>query len=530
MTMTPVTDPNSKVLGAVAISRDVSDLNQAQRQTTERDFELRRLLEHSADAVYGVLPDGTCAFANTACVRLLGYDDLPEVVGKNMHQLAHHTDLSGRPVNEFESPTLSIFRTGVATHGDVGLFWRKDGSCFSGEFSAYPMLKGEQLVGAVVSFFDLAERKRLDAEAREAVTRGDSLLAVLSHELRNPLAALQSATRVLGLPGIELNTAHKAQEVIRRQSNYMARLLDDLLDVVRIARGTLELRLIPHDIRTIGRAAVESIEPLLGNDRARFHVDYAPEPVIVNCDPSRLQQVFFNLLSNAVRRSGSESPIVLTVERTNTEAVVTVSDEGQGIEPTLLSQIFEFFVQREQTLEPHAGGMGIGLGLVKHTVELHHGTVSAESSGAGRGSRFCVRLPLQPARRISSLPPQLEGQPKSIVLIEDQDDSREMLGLLLRAMGHQVTDVSEGVSGVALIARQVPDVAIIDIGLPGMNGYEVARSIRATPSLDHVKLVALTGYGSENDVLQAKESGFDAHITKPADPKALTAILGLSLT
>ena len=306
----------------------------------------------------------------------------------------------------------------------------------------------------------------------------------------------------------------------------MARLLDDLLDVSRITRGGIELRKEDMDLREVIRTAIESLMPMLEDRQAQLITYVSNSALPVRGDGARIQQVIVNLLSNAARYSPPGSPIQVTADVAGDSIVLKVRDQGRGISPAMLSDIFELFVQDEQGLERSTGGLGIGLTLVRQIVELHGGKVQAFSAGLGKGSEFVVTLPRQPHAVLHRMrDAQLNADARRILVVEDQDDAREMLRVLLESMGHVVVEEADGGSAAATIEREHPDVALIDIGLPVMSGYEVARRVRENHLLDDVILVALTGYGRDSDIEAAKEAGFDAHVTKPADFHVLDEIL-----
>jgi CheY-like chemotaxis protein len=305
----------------------------------------------------------------------------------------------------------------------------------------------------------------------------------------------------------------------------MARLLDDLLDVSRITRGKFELRSAPLDLRSAIDGAIESTAPLFEQKGVTLDVALPKEAIPLTGDVARLQQVIVNLLSNAANYSARGSRVELRVMAQGDHVILRVLDRGFGIEREMLSKIFELFVQAEQRIDRPRGGLGVGLSLAKSIVELHGGSIEARSDGPNMGSEFVVRLPLakpisEPAKREHPRAPR-----RRIVLVEDQTDAREMLRMLLESLDHEVLDASDGASGVELIEKVKPDFALIDIGLPTMTGYEVAQRIRERKELQHIMLVALTGYGTANDVSAAHDAGFDAHLVKPADLVRLQQLL-----
>lgn len=378
---------------------------------------------------------------------------------------------------------------------------------------------------------DITERRRAEQLARDGVQKRDQFLAMLSHELRNPLGAVLNATYVLDQLGDdELPGGLKSVcGVIQRQALQVSRLLDDLLDVSRITQGRIPIRREVVDLVRLLDDAVQAVRPQMDSRDHQLVVDVAPAPVFVDGDASRLLQIAENLLANAAKYTPPGGQIRLSLTKEDGEAVLRVADNGKGIPPQMLESIFEMFVQGEDSLDRTQGGMGIGLTLVRTLVKLHGGQVTAHSPGLGQGSEFVVRLPLAAAP--AENPADADGAavqkppPKRLVLVEDKDDSREMLETLLKLDGHQVSAAKDGRQGLEMILSLHPDAAIIDIGLPEMSGYEVAKQVRQELGDGNVCLIALTGYGRAEDREAAYKAGFDAHLVKPLKPSELTQIL-----
>jgi CheY-like chemotaxis protein/two-component sensor histidine kinase len=315
--------------------------------------------------------------------------------------------------------------------------------------------------------------------------------------------------------------------IIGRQARHLTLLLDDLLDVSRLTAGKVALHRQPVDLREVAARALGALDEA---GRTTAHVlSLTGESAVVEGDPTRLEQVLRNLLDNALKYTPAGGRIELSVAREGEAAVLRVRDSGIGIAAELLPRVFELFVQADQSVDRHQGGLGLGLTLVRRLVELHGGAVLAASPGPGQGSEFVVRLP-----RLSDAQPRLEAprvevrspRPRRIVLVEDQEDARDALRLWLEGWGHQVNDAADGKRGLDLIVTTRPDLAVIDVGLPGLDGYEVARAVRAEPGGEAVHLVALTGYGQPEDRRRAREAGFSAFLVKPVDPEALLRVLG----
>jgi PAS domain S-box-containing protein len=376
------------------------------------------------------------------------------------------------------------------------------------------------------------ENARLYEELRDADRRKDEFLALLAHELRNPLAPIRNALQVMRLAGGDPATAERSREMIERQLRQMVRLVDDLMDVSRISRGKLQLRTERVSLASVVNAAVETCRPLLSAKRQDLCVTLPEEEVLVEADPTRLAQVVLNLLNNAAKYTDEGGSIRLAAEQRGAEAVVTVKDTGIGISPQMLPRIFEMFTQVDHTLERSQGGLGIGLTLVKRLVELHGGTVEARSDGLGRGCEFVVRVPLAAAGPQAAPPDESSGGEASttraerrILVVDDNRDAVDSLGMLLKVMGHTVRTAYDGLEAVDAAATFKPELVLLDIGLPRLNGYEAARRIRELADGKGVLLVALTGWGQEEDRRRSKDAGFDHHLVKPVDPAELQRLL-----
>jgi signal transduction histidine kinase/DNA-binding response OmpR family regulator len=380
-------------------------------------------------------------------------------------------------------------------------------------------------------------------ELAEADRRKDEFLAMLAHELRNPLAPILNAVHMLRLSEPRIDPIHRrAVSAMDRQVRHMIRLVDDLLDVSRITNGKIELRKEAVDLDTIVDHAVQTSRPLIEDRNHELSIALPSKPVRISADPTRLTQIIANLLNNAAKYTDPGGSIQLRVEVSGESVFLHVRDNGIGLAPEMLPKIFELFVQSERGADRAQGGLGIGLTLVRRLVEMHGGTITAQSEGVGRGSEFVVRLPLDPSlqedtevtSRTTPLPgseaPPASGEESRslrVLVVEDNDDIRETLKDLLELCGHEVDVAADGASGVERTLALRPDVALIDIGLPGLDGYQVARKLRAElgPNEKRPKLIALTGYGQPGDKQRALEAGFDAHLVKPVDYDDLAHLL-----
>jgi two-component system CheB/CheR fusion protein len=367
-----------------------------------------------------------------------------------------------------------------------------------------------------------AQARALRAEARAK----DEFLAMLGHELRNPLGTLSNAVAVLERLARDETMRHVVA-IIGRQTAHLAHLVDDLLDVARAASGKIELALRPVELRALAGRCVDALAQ--AGRTARHEVLCEGDPVQVHADPARLEQVVNNLLDNALKYTPPGGRITVSIERVDEVALLRVRDTGQGIRTDLLARVFDLFVQEPQSLDRSRGGLGLGLALVKRLVELHDGSVAAWSAGPGQGSEFTVRLP---AAAVAEVPAEAGGAtarrtpPRRVLVVEDSADARQSLRLLLELAGHQVETSEDGPAGLAKVDAFRPEVALIDLGLPGMDGYEVARELRSRPETKAIRLVAVTGYGQADDRRRALAAGFDQHVTKPVDASMLDDLLG----
>ena len=367
-----------------------------------------------------------------------------------------------------------------------------------------------------------AERERAHAQAEANSRAKDEFFAMLGHELRNPLGAITTALHVIDVCGPLDERSGEARAIIRRQVGQLVRLVDDLLDVTRLATGKVSLSLRRIDLAAVARRAVEGVSA-----PGRTVTCRAGAPVWIDADETRIEQILGNLLGNALKFTPAGGRITVTVEVDGPEAVLRVEDDGAGVPPDLLPRIFDLFVQGQTTLHRREAGLGIGLTLVRRLVDLHRGRIEAASEGPGRGSAFTVRLPA--ARPPGDAAAPAPATPRAtvrrrVLIIEDNDDARQMLRHLLDHAGHEVHEAAEGIGGLARAVALRPDAVIVDIGLPGLDGYSIARRLRETGP-PGVLLVAITGYGQDGDRLRSREAGFDAHLTKPVDPQALDALL-----
>ena len=448
---------------------------------------------------------------------------LADAVGRRMRELvpdhdAHWFEIYGRVALTGESVRFQSPAQALGRFYDV---------------YAFRVGSPEQRWVAVL-FTDITERRRAEERLRESDRRKDEYLAMLGHELRNPLGVIRNATELLGHIGTEDPRLQRVYERLDRQTMHMARIIEGLLDVSRIAQGKISLELEVVDVRELVARVLDTWGSAVAAQGLELRTAVDPEPLWITGDPARLVQVLDNVVGNALKFTPAPGTITVAARRAGRHAVVRVRDTGVGIRPERLTSVFEAFEQETQDVARSAGGLGLGLALAKGLVELHHGTIEAHSAGLGAGTELVVRLPLAAAPVEPIVEPPVESAepswrggvpPRRILVVEDNADVAEMLSELLHLSGHEVTVVTSGDEVLDALRRRPVDIVLCDLGIPGMNGYEVARAVRADAALRATPLVALTGYGQPEDRRRTAEAGFDAHLTKPVDLEALGEVL-----
>ncbi len=501
----------------------------------------RTTLASIGDAVIATDTKGRVTFLNEIAQTLTGWTS-EEATGEPLENVFRI--VNERTRETVDNPASRALRKGVI----VGLanhtvLLNKHGTELPIDDSASPIRNGEgRIAGVVLVFRDVTTRRQAEKalhdrseQLAEANRLKNEFLAMLAHELRNPLAPIQNALHLIHIQGFEKNeNTRDFWAIIERQVESLVRLVDDLLDVNRITRGKIALQKHPVEVSTIVSRAVESSRPLIDGRRQKLEISLPREPLLVEADLTRMTQVVLNLLNNAAKYTPEQGHIWVTVERKESDAIIRVRDDGVGIPTEMLPKVFDLFSQSEQTLDRAHGGLGIGLTLAQRLVEMHSGTVTAFSKGPGEGSEFVVRIPLLPKdTRLNAIPTkpeanggvQLASQMKTILVVDDNRDAANTLALLLRRWGHKAYIAYDGNEALATAEAHRPDLILLDIGLPGRDGYEVARLIRSRPELANTTIVALTGYGTEEDRQQSQAAGFDQHIIKPVDPNKLRDLL-----
>ncbi|HET7400571.1 MAG TPA: ATP-binding protein, partial [Usitatibacter sp.] len=390
----------------------------------------------------------------------------------------------------------------------------------------------EELVANVRALLRMRKAERERQAAMEALQEADrskdQFLAMLAHELRNPLAPIRNAVEIMRRSE-DRQTNARAREVIGRQAEHLARLVDDLLEMSRITQGKVVLQRKPVTLASLVEAAVEVARPFVDKSAQHLEVRLPAEPVWLEVDPVRMSQVIGNVLHNASKFTPAGGRIAIAADRGAEGVEITVTDDGMGIPKELLSSVFELFSQADRSLDRAQGGLGIGLSLVKGLVEMHGGHVTAHSEGPGRGSRFSIRLPASVVVAAPAARPQrahgADAGSQRVMVVEDNPDAAEAMRMLLGEFGHEVASASNGVDAIELAKAFRPDVILLDIGLPGIDGYELARTLRTLEETRGARVIAVTGYGQPSDRERSSAAGFDHHLVKPVDPAKLAEAL-----
>lgn len=517
----------------LAMAWDRAQAEAALAEVTIASERRRRLYEtilsNTPDLAYVFDLDHRFIYANEGLLAMWGRS-WDEAIGRNCLELGYpdwHAEMHGREIEQVKA-TRAPIRGQVPFNGTFGRRIY--------DYIFVPVLGPDGQVEAVAGTTrDITELKQAQDRLLEQDHRKDEFIATLAHELRNPLAPIRTGLRLLGMdPSPEL--AERTRETMRRQVAHMVRLIDDLLDVARITTGKMQLHLEAIDLRDAVQAGLDVAQPLIEAGPHGLEVALPAEPMPIEADPIRLAQVVSNLLHNAAKYTPAHGRIELSLARGPDEAVIQVRDNGVGLAPENLPALFELFTQAGKTLDRAQGGLGIGLAIVKRVVEMHGGTVSAESPGLGLGATFTIRLPLAPHRpHHAGMPGPGEVEPatppgravmsRDVLIVDDNVDAAETLALLLGLEGHATRVAHSGEEALQRVAERRPEWVFLDIGMPGMDGYAVARRLREQWPAAGLVLVALTGWGNLEDRRRAEAAGFDLHLTKPVDAARLQALL-----
>lgn len=508
------------LVGFAKVTRDLTTRVAAESARLAAEERFRRLVESVTDyALITLDPEGRIATWNTGASLITGWS-ANEIIGKHFSVFYRPEDVRAGKC-ELELDVAS--REG--RFEDENIRVRKDGSTFWANVVVTAVRDADgKLLGFSKVTRDLTERRRSEDEraARFAAERAnrtkDEFLAILGHELRNPLAPIVAALDLIKLRGER--THDRELEIVERQVDHLLHLVDDLLDISRVTTGKIELKRRAIDLRDAAAKAAEIVAPTMSERRHQFDVELGSAPVTVNGDEPRLVQVITNLLVNAARYTPPGGRVLLEVRGGSDRARIVVRDNGTGIEPEQRDQIFDMFVQGRQSIERPMGGLGLGLSLVRSLTELHDGRVTVESDGIGRGSTFTVELPLLQDRSVPAEANAPEApavhQRRRVLLVDDNVDASVLLGEVLELKGYEVLTATNGEEALTHLATFTPDVAILDLGLPGMDGFELARELRARVATP-LRLFALTGYGTGSDLERTRAAGFEVHLVKPVD-------------
>jgi len=535
LTISPIKDDEGNVIGASKIVRDVTERKRVERE--RQNFV--RLVENSTDFIGMCDMNGIPFFVNRAGLEMVGLADIDDARGRAVQDFFFPED-QPRIMNELFPQVLE---TG---HGEIEIRFRhfKTGEAL---WMVYKVLKLTNAAGEAVGIAtvsqDITERKRLEdnlrrlaADLSETDRRKNEFLATLAHELRNPLAPMSNMLEVLKQSNGDGEILRRAHETIERQLDQMVRLVDDLLDLNRITHDRLELRRSEVELSSVLQQAVEVARPLLDSAGHELIIDLPAEPIYLNADRARLAQVFGNLLNNSAKYTKAKGIISLTAHRDGDAVVVSVKDNGAGIPADKLGSIFDMFMQVDSTADRSQGGLGIGLTLVKRLVEMHGGTIEPRSGGEGLGSEFVVRLPTiaQPQHatagstvRATASDDAAESQlERCILIVDDNRDSADSLSMLLEITGNKTFLAHDGLEAIEAAEKYRPQVMLLDIGLPKLDGHEVCRRIREQPWGKDIVMIALTGWGQDDDRRKSEEAGFNGHLVKPVDYDQLLELLG----
>ena len=515
------------------IVRDITERKHAEEELRRAEERMRSVVDHVVDGIITIDERGRIQTLNPAATNIFGYTT-EEVLGENVKILMpepYHTEHDGYLANYMRTGKAKIIGIGREVVGR-----RKDGTTFPMELAVSEFhIDAERYFTGIVR--DITERKRLEEQLRqrlqdlaEADRQKNDFLAMLGHELRNPLGPMSNALYLMRRARSDASTVEEAQSMIERQLQQLVRLVDDLLDLSRIVQGKIELRRERLPLADAIRRAVETSQPTVDANGHVVEVLLPERPIYVMGDLIRLAQAISNLLNNAAKYSTKPGLIRVELSLEGPHAALVVTDEGEGIPPELLPRVFDLFVQGEHTLARSHGGLGIGLTLVRRVIEMHNGAVSASSLGRGKGSQFTIRLPVLPESIQPALAPAVpEAKPAvgplRVLVVDDNVDAANSIAKLLGLFGHKMKCAHDGPSALSVAEEFGPDVVILDIGLPGMDGYEVARRLRSTERFRRTALIALTGYGQQDDRLRSEQAGFDQHLTKPVDPDLLHNVI-----
>ncbi len=523
--ITALRDEDGRLLGFSKITRDVSERKAQEEALRHAEERLRLMVEGVSDyAVFMLSPEGLVTSWNAGAERIKGYRR-EEILGKHFSRFYPPEDIeAGKPWEELAAARRSG-RSEVE-----GWRMRKNGERFwaRGVLNALRDAEG-QLRGFAKVTQDLTDRRHIE-HLEKAARNVNEFIAMLAHELRNPLAPIRAAVDVMAKTPPADPRHEELRRTIERQAAQLSRIVEDMVDISRVTRGALHMESVRVPLAEVVRAALETTRPAIDAAQHRVTLELPVEPVIVEGDAHRLTQLVTNLLSNAARYTPPGGCIAVHLRPESGAAVLSVRDNGRGIEPQLIGRVFDMFVQGRQPLQRVGAGLGVGLALARRIAELHNGALEARSDGENKGSEFTLRLPLaQGAAEAAPRPAPNAADaplPRRVLVVDDNADAALTLQMLLRSLGHQTHVVHDGHAALEAARLFRPEVVLLDIGMPGLDGYEVARRLRAMKGERPLRIVAVTGWGTEADRRRSQEAGFDLHLVKPLDTEELAQALG----
>ena len=521
-----IRDASGNVIGSVLVFRDISERLRAQAALLESERRYRAIGESNDYGVWLCNAVGRCTYLSESFLRL---------VGMTMEECADFGWTKALHPDE-EEATIAAWKSCIETGGRwdrENRFKGADGEWHSVLARGVPVRneRGEIISWAGINL-DIGRLKQVEQQLRDDDRRKDEFLATLAHELRNPLAPIVNSLHIMKMPNADAEIIQRTREMMERQVHHLVRLVDDLLDVSRVMRGKTELRLEQVEMATVVNRAVEMVQPLINEKHHRLDLSIPSNSLTVNADPVRLAQVIGNLLTNAAKYTDPNGTIDVSVRSDRNQVELTVRDNGIGIAPDMVPYIFDLFVQADHRSTKTQGGLGVGLTLVKTLIEMHGGSVEVNSPGLGQGSEFTIRLPLEPTDPVDHHDVRGTGietasQPSSLrlLVVDDNQDAAVSLARLLTLEGHEVRIAHSGTDAFEILKTFLPHLLLLDLGMPDMDGYEVASRIRKMPGLENIVIAALTGWGQVEDRRKTSEAGFDYHLMKPLDLHELETIL-----